>query len=145
VLSLPQFKILALAVMAASVQSCATHSADYVPRLPFPYVLVDGTRLEGWEVGEPTAQGDLSEITLRYTQPSAPQKVLHLVVRRGERFHGFVLQDITVRAETIGVPGGPIAGILVEECVFRSLDDSSSFILGDDEGTQYVQLPRSNT
>lgn len=144
-LTIPQLKVLSFAVLAASVQSCATHSVRDVPRIPLPYVLADGTRLVGWEIGEPSAQGHFSDVTLRYTQRSAPHKVLHSVVRRGGQFHGFVLWDIAVYPETIGDPGGPIAGILVEECVFQSLGASSSFILGDDEGTQYVQLRRSNT
>jgi hypothetical protein len=145
VLTIPQLKLISLAIVAASVLSCATHNSSYVPRLPFPHTLSDGTRLVGWEIGEPSAQGDFREITLRYTQPSAPHKVLDSIILRGGRFHGFVLQDIAIHSETIGLPGGPIAGILVEECVFRAIDGSSSLILGDDEGTQYVQLRPSNT
>jgi hypothetical protein len=99
----------------------------------------------GWEIGEASLQGEFGDITLRYTQRSAPRKISTSVVRLGKQFHGFILQEIAVHPETIGVSGGPVAAILIEECVFRSLDNSSSFVLGDDEGTQYVQLRRSST
>ena len=143
-LTIPQLKVLSLAVLAASVQSCATHSVQNLSR-PLPYVLADGTQLVGWEIGEPSAQGQFGDVTLRYTQRSAPHMISTSVVRLGGQFHGFVLREITVHPETIGVSGGPIAAILIQECVFGSLDNSSSFVLVDDEGTQYVQLRRANT
>ena len=144
-LTIRHLKVFAFAVTAIFLQSCAARPADSVRRLSFPYSLSDGTRLVGWEIGEPNEQGHFSNVTLRYTRPSAPRNVLHLVVQVGEQFHGFILREVTARPETIGVSGGPIAAILVDECMFQSIDASSSFILGDDEGTQYVELRRSST